>query len=110
MAMIPASLLKLGACAGEKILALLRGLICGDGEDGMALRREQARLNAAEIEGAPQSRLRLWRSFLGWVLSAAFAWEMLRPVILWCAPGADLPPSMLKDVTAMLSGLLGLGG
>ena len=37
--------------------------------DKAEARREQAALDRAELEGAPPSRLRLWRSFLGWVLA-----------------------------------------
>lgn len=42
----------------------------------------QAWINEQEVEGAPASRLRLWRSFLGWCLSLCFVWEvMVRPII-----------------------------
>jgi len=34
----------------------------------------QSRINESEVSGAPQSRLRLWRSFLGWALSLLFVW------------------------------------
>ena len=37
----------------------------------------QSRINEAEVAGGPASRLRLWRSFLGWVLSLLFAWEVV---------------------------------
>ena len=71
---------------------------------------EQARCNEAELAGAPTSRLRLWRPFLGWVLSLSFAWEvLLRPLVQHCWPGVELPPSMLEVVTHLLLGLLGLG-
>ena len=77
--------------------------------DRAASREAQARINEAEVSGAPASRLRLWRSFLGWVLSIAFLWELVRPVVLHYWPGADLPPSMIKEITTLLLGMLGLG-
>ena len=77
--------------------------------DRAASREQQARINEAEISGAPQSRLRLWRSFLGWVLSIGFVWEMVRPVILHYWPQTDLPPSMVKEISTLLLGMLGLG-
>ena len=57
--------------------------------DRSASREAQAGLNRAELEGAPASRLRLWRSFLGWALSLCFVWEVA--------------------VQALLLGMLGLG-
>ena len=33
----------------------------------------QSRINEAEVNGAPASPLRLWRSFLGWMLTLSFA-------------------------------------
>lgn len=36
----------------------------------------QSRINEAEVGGAPASMLRLWRSFLGWMLSLLFCWEV----------------------------------
>lgn len=78
-------------------------------EQGKSQER-QARINEAEISGAPQSGLRLWRSFLGWALAVAFLWEvMARPVIATYWPGALLPPSFMKEVTSLLLGMLGLG-
>lgn len=70
----------------------------------------QSRINEAEVSGAPPSRLRLWRSFLGWALTLAFLWEvMVRPVILTYWPDTPLPPSVLKEITSLLLGMLGLG-
>ena len=78
--------------------------------DKSASRAEQSALNRAELEGAPPSRLRLWRSFLGWALSLCFVWEaVLRPALLTYWPGLTLPPSTLEAVTALLMGMLGLG-
>lgn len=73
-------------------------------------RANQAEINRAEINGAPQSRLRLWRSALGWALSICFIWEvMLRPVIETYLPTVALPPSFMKEITSLLLGMLGLG-
>lgn len=70
----------------------------------------QSRINEAEVGGAPASILRLWRSFLGWVLALAFAWEVImRPVIVTYWPDALLPPSVLGEVSKLLLGMLGLG-
>lgn len=73
-------------------------------------REQQVRCNEAELAGAPASHLRLWRPFLGWVLALAFAWEVLaRPVVVHYWPQANLPPSMLGEVSHVLLGMLGLG-
>ena len=97
--MILQTLLGLGGKLADRLLP-----------DRLKSREQQARLNEAEVAGAPSSPLRLWRSFLGWVLSLSFAWEvLLRPLVQHYWPGADLPPSMLEDVTHLLLGLLGLG-
>ncbi len=70
----------------------------------------QNRINEAEVSGAPASRLRLWRSFLGWVLALVFAWEVVgRTVITTYWPDVPLPPSMLSEVSHLLLGMLGLG-
>ena len=75
-----------------------------------ASREQQAKVNEAEVSGAPQSRLRLWRSFLGWMLSLLFCWEVVgRAVITTYWPGAKLPPSVLKEISTLLLGMLGLG-
>lgn len=97
--MILQTLLGIGEKVAERLLP-----------DRLKSREQQARLNEAELAGAPASALRLWRPFLGWVLALAFAWEvLLRPLVQHYWPGADLPPSMLEDVTHLLLGLLGLG-
>lgn len=70
----------------------------------------QNRINEAEVSGGPVSRLRLWRSFLGWVLSLAFAWEVLgRGILSTYWPELRLPPPMLKEISHLLLGMLGLG-
>ena len=62
------------------------------------------------MSGAPPRRLRLWRSCRGWALTLAFLWEVLvRPVILTYWPDTPLPPSVLKEITSLLLGMLGLG-
>lgn len=73
----------------------------------------QSPINEAEVSGAPPSRLRLWRSFLGWSLSLILLWEVAGRLILiplffpeW---GKTLPPSSLDHVMTLLMGMLGLG-
>lgn len=73
----------------------------------------QSRINEAEVAGGPASRLRLWRSFLGWVLSLLFAWEVVGRLIIipmfFPGFGKALPPSALDQIMALLMGMLGLG-
>lgn len=70
----------------------------------------QNRINEAEVTGGPASILRLWRSFLGWVLSLTFAWEVIvRPIIVTYRPETLLPPSVLSEISRLLIGMLGLG-
>ena len=70
----------------------------------------QARINEAEVSGAPASLLRLWRCFLGWVLGLCFAWEVMgRPIVTTYWPDALLPPSVLAEVSRLLLAMLGLG-
>lgn len=100
------SLLKafsaLGGAAGKALDRLL--------PDRAESRRQQSELCRQELSGAPASRLRLWRSFLGWALSLCLIWEVaLRPLILTYWPAATLPPSMLEEVEGLLLGMLGLG-
>lgn len=78
--------------------------------DKSKAREQQAALNAEELKGAPTSKLRLWRSFLGWVLALLFVWEVVfRTVISTYWPEVKLPPSVLKEITSLLLGMLGLG-
>ncbi len=68
----------------------------------------QTRINETEVSGAPASRLRLWRSFLGWILALVFAWEVIgRPVILTYWPDTKLPAPMLKEILSLLMAMLG---
>lgn len=78
--------------------------------DRAASREQQARINEQEVSGAPASRLRLWRSFLGWVCAVLFCWEVAgRAIIMTYWPDTKLPPSVLKEVSSLLFGMLGLG-
>ncbi|MDY3810092.1 hypothetical protein [Desulfovibrio porci] len=73
----------------------------------------QSRINEAEVGGAPASRLRLWRSFLGWIVTLLFAWEVVGRLIViplfFANWGHGLPPSALDQIMALLLGMLGLG-
>ncbi|WP_374288482.1 hypothetical protein [Desulfovibrio desulfuricans] len=73
----------------------------------------QSRINEAEVSGGPASLLRLWRSFLGWMLTLLFGWEVAGRLIivplLFPAWGDHLPPSALNQIMTLLLGMLGLG-
>lgn len=72
-------------------------------------REQQTNINQMELQGAPSSNLRLWRSFLGWVLTVLFVWETIgRAIVVTYWPDVLLPPSTLEVVSQML--LLMLGG
>ena len=72
--------------------------------------RQQTDLNREEIKGAGQSKLRLWRGFLGWVLAIVFAWEIIgRTILVTYFPHILLPDSMLEEVMRLLLAMLGLG-
>lgn len=78
--------------------------------DRAEARRAQSQINEAEVSGAPVSKLRLWRSFLGWALALCFIWEAAaRPVIATYWPEATLPPSFMEEISGLLLGMLGLG-
>jgi hypothetical protein len=73
-------------------------------------RAQQAEINREELAGAGQSKLRLWRPFLGWSLSILMVWEIAgRTIILTYWPDTVLPPSMISEVKTILLGMLGLG-
>ena len=96
----------LGKVAGGVLSTLLGKL----GGDRSTIAKGQNSANEAEIAGAPASRLRLWRSFLGWVLALVFAWEVVgRGIISTYWPHITLPPSALEEVSGLLLGMLGLG-
>ena len=89
-----------------KLLDKLTG-ICPDKQK---MAEHQAEITKAEVAGSPQSILRLWRSFVGWILALCFAWEfMVRPVLVWYKPDANLPPSMLEEVVKLLVLMMGAG-
>ena len=73
----------------------------------------QSRINEAEVSGAPASRMRLWRSFLGWILALLFCWEVVGRMVIvplfFAQWGQNLPPSALDQIMALLLGMLGLG-
>lgn len=76
--------------------------------DKSKAREQQTALNQEELKGAPTSKLRLWRSFLGWALALCFVWEVVvRPVIVTYWPSVTLPPSMLEEVCKLLLFMLG---
>lgn len=96
-----------------KLLGGLTGLADRIVPDRNRQNEAQSRINKAEVSGAPASRMRLWRSFLGWVLALLFCWEVVGRLVivpLFFAGWADkLPPSALDQVMALLLGMLGLG-
>lgn len=73
----------------------------------------QTRINEAELSGAPTSILRLWRSFLGWVLAITFTWEVVGRLMVIPVFFPDvvnkLPKSQLEQIITLLLGMLGLG-
>lgn len=81
--------------------------------DRSGVNQAQARVNEAEVAGAPPSILRLWRGFLGWTCSLLFAWEVVGRLIiipiLFPEWGKTLPPSCIDHVTTLLAAMLGVG-
>ena len=55
-----------------KLLGGLTGLADRIVPDRNRQNEAQSRINEAEVSGAPASRMRLWRSFLGWVLALLY--------------------------------------
>ena len=77
--------------------------------DRSKVNEAQSRINEAEVAAGGSSMLRHWRGFLGWVLSIVFVWEaVVRTIIVTYWPETELPPSILKEVTTLLIGMLGL--
>ena len=77
--------------------------------DRSKVNEAQSRINEAEVSGGGASIFRHWRGILGTGLTLAFLWEVIaRPAILTYWPDATLPPSMIKEITALLLGMLGL--
>lgn len=96
----------IGKLAGSVLGAVL-GRVSANKD---AVIQGQNRANEAEISRAPASRLRLWRSFLGWVLALVFAWEIVgRGIVTTYWPQVRLPPSVLEEISTILLGMLGLG-
>lgn len=92
------------------IFGIGKSIVGKAGEDADKAQERQAKINEAEISGAPNSILRLWRSALGWCLAISFVWEiMARPVIMTYWPQVTLPPSFIKETMSILLGMLGLG-
>lgn len=78
--------------------------------DKQRMAEHQAEITKAEVAGGPPSILRLWRSFVGWMLALCFGWEfMIRPILVWYKPDINLPPSMLEEVTKLLIIMMGAG-
>lgn len=96
-----------------KLLGGLTGLADRIVPDRNRQNEAQSRINEAEVSGAPTSRMRLWRSFLGWVLALLFCWEVVGRLVIvplfFTGWGGKLPPSALDQVMALLLGMLGLG-
>ncbi|MCH5277216.1 MAG: hypothetical protein J1E80_05205 [Desulfovibrionaceae bacterium] len=92
------------------LLGTLLDKVAGLIPDRSRAAENQARINEQELSNAPASRLRLWRSFLGWCLTLCFVWEvMIRPLVITYFPDWILPPSMLTEISRLLLGMLGLG-
>ena len=71
----------------------------------------QLELNKLELQEAPRSYLRLWRSFLFWVLSLCFLYVVIaQPLLTFYFPGLPLPvvSEELSDTIIRLL-LVGLG-
>ena len=94
-----------------KLIGSTLGLVLGRiSVDKDMVAQGQQRANEAEISGAPVSPLRLWRGFLGWVLSLLFVWEVVgRSIITTYWPDVKLPPSVLEEIGSLLMGMLGMG-
>jgi hypothetical protein len=69
----------------------------------------QSEMRKLELQDAPRSYLRLWVSFLGWVLSVSVAYAILiKPVIVFYFPRFPLPELPMDVVVRLLFGMLGL--
>ena len=75
-------------------------------------REQQTELNKLEIQGAPQSRVRLWRSYLMIVCMAVLGYVVIvQPVLVFYFPGIKLPTVAEPVVEAMVKLLfIGVGG
>ena len=69
----------------------------------------QASLRRMELENSPQSYLKLWMGFLGWILSLYLVFALIvHPLIAFYFPSVPLPDMPLDDVFALLMGMLGI--
>lgn len=96
---------KIGSVLFEKVIPRIS-------VDRDKINSSQADINKAEIEGAPMSFFRLWRSILGMVLTIMIIWEipgrMLIIPMFFPEFGKTLPPSSLEQIITLLMGMLGL--
>lgn len=69
----------------------------------------QTEMRKLELQEAPKSYLRLWVSFLGWVLAVTVAYAILiKPFISFYFPTFPLPELPMDVVVRLLFGMLGL--
>ena len=70
----------------------------------------QQELNKLELQEAPKSYLRLWRSFLFWVISLCVLYVMVvQPVMRFYFPDVPLPPLAVEFEELLRLLLIGLG-
>lgn len=80
--------------------------------DKSKCREQQAELNKLEIQGAPQSRARLWRCylFIGVLIILGYV-VIIQPIIMLYWPNAKIPIVAEETVKFLWQVLLiGLGG
>lgn len=69
----------------------------------------QTELRKLELQEAPKSYLRLWMSFLGWVLAICFVYAgVIQPVLAFYFPKLPLPQLPLELLSRLLLGMLGI--
>lgn len=69
----------------------------------------QTELRKLELQEAPKSYLRLWMSFLGWVLALCVAYGLaIQPVVAFYFPKIPLPQLPMEVVARLLMGMLGI--
>ncbi len=104
------------ATRAQAQLALLQAQQAGEFKEidaAIALGEQQNKVN--EVEAASPSFFRGgWRPAIGWVGAFALCYQfILRPLLVWASTIRQLPvPPELdtKDLTAIITGMLGLGG
>lgn len=68
----------------------------------------QMEINKAEAQ-SPHWFVAGWRPSVGWVCSAAMAWNFIvYPTVKWA--GVDAPPLDVSQLMIVLGGMLGIGG